>query len=107
MMERDAVSLYGGESIAPARATVQRTLIDRTTGMQLTVEYWLMFKDRRWAVFDVIVDGVSLALSPRAQLDRILQRASSATFLQMLKSKAEKESSERVTRLRATLAGQG
>jgi hypothetical protein len=75
--------------------------------MQLPVEHWLMFKDRRWAVFDVIVDGVSLARSPRAQLDRILQRASSATFLQMLKNTVKKESSERVTRLRATLARQG
>jgi hypothetical protein len=48
---------------------------------------------QRWAVFDVIVDGVSLALSHRAQFDRILQRASAATLLQMLKSKVEEDSS--------------
>jgi hypothetical protein len=73
----------------------------------IPVEYGLMLGDRGWAVFDVIVDGVSLARSHRAQLDRILQRASSNTLLQVLNSKVEKESSERATRLRATLAGQG
>jgi hypothetical protein len=36
-----------------------------------------------------------------------LAHASSETLLQMLKSKVERESSERATRMRATLAGQG
>jgi hypothetical protein len=57
------------------------------------VEYWHIDQGQRWAVFDVIVDGVSLALNYRAQFGQIIQRSSYDTLLHRIKSKAEEGSS--------------
>jgi phospholipid transport system substrate-binding protein len=86
-------SIYGTESIAQDRAVVQTTLVDQKTNGELPVEYRLIHQGQRWAVFDVIVDGVSLALSYRAQFDQIIQRSSYDTLLHRIKSKAEEGSS--------------
>jgi hypothetical protein len=37
------------------RAVVQTTLVDQTTSGQLPIEYRLIHKGQRWAVYDVIV----------------------------------------------------
>jgi phospholipid transport system substrate-binding protein len=81
------------ESITQDRAVVQTTLVDQTTSGQLPVEYWLVHKDQRWAVFDVIVDGVSLALNYRAQFAQIIQSSSYDTLLQRIKGKVAEASS--------------
>jgi phospholipid transport system substrate-binding protein len=56
-------STYDGESITPDRAVVQTTLVDRTTKGPLPIEYRLIRRDQRWAVFDVTFDGMSLVLN--------------------------------------------
>ena len=48
---------------------------------------------QRWAVFDVIVDGVSLALNYRAQFEQIIRNSSYDTLLQKIKSKVAEASS--------------
>jgi phospholipid transport system substrate-binding protein len=80
-------STYGRESITQDRAVVQTTLVDQTTGGQLPIEYRLIYQDQRWAVYDVIVDGVSLALNDQAQFAQIIRSASYDTLLQRLKRK--------------------
>jgi MlaC protein len=60
---------------------------------QLPVEYWLVHKGQRWAVFDVIVEGVSLARNYRAQFDQIIQSSSYDTLLQRVKRKVAEEPS--------------
>ena len=45
-------------------------------------------------MYDVIVDGVSLALNYRAQFEQIIRNASYDTLLQKIKSKVEHEASE-------------
>jgi phospholipid transport system substrate-binding protein len=89
----DRQSTYGRESIAQGRAVVQTTLVDQKTNGQLPIEYRLIQKDQRWAVYDVIVDGVSLALNYRAQFAQIIQSASYDTLLQKIKSKVAEGSS--------------
>jgi hypothetical protein len=59
---------------------------------------WLIHEDQRGAVFDVIVDGVSLALNDRAQCAQITQSASSDTLRQRIKGMVAEESAERATR---------
>ena len=81
------------ESITQDRAVVQTTLVDQTTSGQLSIEYRLIHKDQRWAMFDVIVDGVSLALNYRAQFAQIIQSASYDTLLQRIKGKVAEEAS--------------
>jgi phospholipid transport system substrate-binding protein len=86
-------STYGRESITQDRAVVQTILVDQTTNGQLPIEYWLIHKDQRWAVFDVIVDGVSLAMNYRAQFTQVIQSSSYNTLLQRIKGKVAAESS--------------
>jgi phospholipid transport system substrate-binding protein len=86
-------SIYGRESIMQDRAVVQTTLVDQTTSGQLPIEYRLIRKDQRWAVYDVIVDGVSLALNYQAQFAQIIRSASYDTLLQRIKGKVEEGSS--------------
>jgi phospholipid transport system substrate-binding protein len=86
-------SIYGRESITQDRAVVQTTLVAQATSAQLPTEYWLIHQDQRWAVVDVIVDGVSLALNYRAQFDQIIQSSSYDTLLQRIGSKVEEGSS--------------
>ena len=87
-------SIYGTQSMAQDRAVVQTTLVDQKTNGELPVEYRLIHQGQRWAVFDVIVDEVSLALNYRAQFDQIIQRSSYDTVLHRIKSKAEEGSSQ-------------
>jgi phospholipid transport system substrate-binding protein len=72
---------------------VQTTLVDQKTNGQLPIEYWLVHKGQRWAVFDVIVEGVSLARNYRAQFDQIIQSSSYDTLLQRVKRKVAEEPS--------------
>jgi ABC-type transporter MlaC component len=46
----------------------------------------------QWAIYDVVIDGVSLAMNYRAQFGKILRTASYETLAQRLKSKLEEES---------------
>ena len=86
-------SIYGREAITQDRAVVQTTLVDEKTTGELPVEYRLIHQDQRWAVFDVIVDGVSLALNYRAQFEQIIRNSSYDTLLQKIKSKVAEASS--------------
>jgi phospholipid transport system substrate-binding protein len=86
-------SIYGRESVTQDRAVVQTTLVDQATSAQLPIEYRLIHKDQRWTVFDVIVDGVSLALNYRAQFAQMIQSSSYDTLLQRIKGKVGQESS--------------
>ena len=84
---------YGKETVTQDRAVVQTTLVDQTTGGELPVDYRLIHKDQRWAVFDVVVDGVSLAQNYRAQFEQIIRSSSYDTLLQRIKSKVAEASS--------------
>jgi phospholipid transport system substrate-binding protein len=72
---------------------VQTTLLARKTFEQLPVDYWLILKGQRWAVFDVVVDGISLAHNYRAQFDWIIRSSSYETLLQRMKGKLEQDGS--------------
>ena len=85
-------TIYGKETVTQDRAVVQTTLVDQKTGGELPVEYRLIHKDQRWAVFDVVVDGVSLAQNYRSQFEQIIRSSSYDTLLQRLKSRVAQES---------------
>jgi phospholipid transport system substrate-binding protein len=83
---------YGRESIEQDRATVQTTLVVPKMKEQLAVDYRLIEKAQRWAVFDVVVDGVSIAGNYRAQFEKILRTSSYDTLVQQIKRKLEQAS---------------
>jgi len=42
--------------------------------VHVAVEYRLVWRDGRWAVYDVVTDGQSMLESYRAQFERIIAR---------------------------------
>jgi phospholipid transport system substrate-binding protein len=91
LSERETV--YGAVSHEQERAMVQTTLVVRKTNEQLPVSYRLLEKGGQWAIFDVVVDGVSLTLNYRAQFDKIIRSSSYDALLQKIKSRLEQEPS--------------
>ena len=78
---------YLGESVAGDSATVATTLLTRN-GSELPVEYSMVRRGDRWAVRDVIIDGVSLVANYRAQFNRILRTASWTDLLARMRTDA-------------------
>jgi phospholipid transport system substrate-binding protein len=76
-----------GESVAGDSATVATTLLTRN-GSELPVDYSMVRRGDRWAVRDVIIDGVSLVANYRAQFNRILRTASYADLLARMRTDA-------------------
>jgi phospholipid transport system substrate-binding protein len=63
---------FESESVEGDRAAVGTTLETRAGG-DVTIDYRLRRREGRWVVHDVVVDGLSLADSYRAQFQRVLQ----------------------------------
>jgi phospholipid transport system substrate-binding protein len=88
--ERKAI--YGAESIQQDRATVATTLVSRQDA-KLPVDYRLVRHSEQWAIYDVAIDGVSLAMNYRAQFSKILRTSSYETLVERIKAKLEEEPS--------------
>ena len=88
MGERSTV--YGPESVQQDRAVVQTTL-GSTRDAKLPVDYRLVRHGEQWAIYDVVIDGVSLASNYRAQFDKILRTSSYEALVQRMKAKLEEE----------------
>ena len=82
---------YGTESIQQERATVTTTLISKRDA-KLPVGYQLVHHGEQWMIYDVVVDGISLAMNYRAQFSKILSTSSYEALVQRIKSKLEEES---------------
>jgi phospholipid transport system substrate-binding protein len=78
---------FDSESVQGTSATVVTTLETRG-GDPMPIEYRLTRGERDWAVVDVIVDGLSLAGSYRAQVQRVMQSGTYADLLARLREKA-------------------
>ena len=87
--ERKAV--YGTESIQQDRAIVSTTLVSRQDA-KLPVDYRLVRHREQWAIYDVAIDGVSLAMNYRAQFHKMLRTSSYDMLVERLKTKLEEES---------------
>jgi len=83
---------YGTESIQQERATVTTTLTSQRDA-RLPVDYQLIQHGEQWKIYDVVIDGVSLAMNYRAQFSKILRTSSYEALVQRIKSKLEEEES--------------
>ena len=88
MGERSTV--YGPESIQEDRALVQTTLVS-TRDARLPVDYQVVRHGEQWAIYDVVIDGVSLASNYRAQFNKILRNSSYDALVQRMKTKLAEE----------------
>ena len=86
--ERETLS--GTESIQQDRATVATTLVSKQDA-KLPVDYRLVRHGEQWAVYDVAIDGVSLAMNYRAQFSKILRTSSYEALAKRIRTKLEEE----------------
>jgi phospholipid transport system substrate-binding protein len=75
-----------GESVAGPYAQV-RSRITTERGVEISIEYRLKERGARWAVYDVVLDGVSLVSNYRSQFDTIIRTSSFTELLVKLRSK--------------------
>jgi cell division septation protein DedD len=78
---------FQSESVQGSRATVLTTLQTRGGG-ESAIEYRMGRRDGRWAVHDVVVDGVGLADSYHAQFQRVMHGGTYADLVARLHEKA-------------------
>jgi phospholipid transport system substrate-binding protein len=75
-----------GESVSGPYAQVRsRIVTDRR--MEISIEYRLFESGAGWAVYDVVLDGVSLVSNYRSQFNSIIRTSSFADLLAKLRSK--------------------
>lgn len=77
---------YVNESVEGDRATVTATIEGRE-GDEIPLVYRMIQHGQRWAVYDVLIDGISLVVNYRAQLLRTIHRSSYAELVAMLKAR--------------------
>jgi phospholipid transport system substrate-binding protein len=76
---------FHGESVEGLSARVRSRLVtDR--GAKIPVEYRLLESAGRWAVYDVLVEGLSLISSYRSQFNSIIRTSSFAVLLERLRN---------------------
>lgn len=88
----ESKTAYGDESLDKDRAVVRTTLV-RKQESELPVDYHLTYDGKRWAMSNVVVDGVSLLANFRAQFDKTIRTSSYEALLDKIKAKLEREQS--------------
>jgi len=84
---------YAGEKIAFLEESVSglyakvRSRITTERRAEMSIEYRLLESGARWAVYDVVLDGVSLVSNYRSQFNSIIRTSSFADLLAKLRNK--------------------
>jgi len=74
---------YVGESIDGERATV-RTRMSANGGRPLSLDYRMIRGERRWLIYDVVMDNASLMRNYREQFERIIKTSSYEKLVEQL-----------------------
>lgn len=82
--------VYLGELISKKgdRAEV-RTVLTLANGTPVPVAYRMIFKDSKWAVYDIIIENISLIKNYRSQFSSILQTGSPEELIVKIQERAE------------------
>ena len=78
------------ESVNRDHATVQ-TAVGGRGGRLISLTHEFVYRDRRWVVRDVSIEGVSLVANYRAQFDRVIRVASFPELIQRMKIRVAAE----------------
>lgn len=79
---------YTGE-ILRGKAAEVRTLVVTAKGLEVPINYRLKKGSGGWMVYDVVIEGVSLIRSYRAQFGEVIQKGSYEGLVEMLREKVE------------------
>jgi ABC-type transporter MlaC component len=74
-----------GEEVTGAFAQV-RSLVTTTTGSRISIEYQLLERGSRWAVYDIVFDGTSLVSTYRSQFKSSLRTSSFAQLMERMRT---------------------
>jgi phospholipid transport system substrate-binding protein len=78
---------YLGEQIDGDRAIVRARIETRDGVEVLPVESRLLFKDRRWFIYDIVIAKMSLISNYRAQFERVIRTASYEELVRRLQGR--------------------
>ena len=73
--------------LSETRAEVQSEVV--TSSKKIPIYYRMIFKDGRWEVYDVIIEGVSMIRNYRSQFRQILNRESPDALLKTLRERTK------------------
>lgn len=82
----DNVSIVSERAEPRGDQTVQ-TLLTRSTGVKVAIDYRMRLRDGQWKVIDVTIEGVSLVSSFRSQFRDILKNGTPQDLLSQLREK--------------------
>jgi phospholipid transport system substrate-binding protein len=89
------IATYDGEKIQVLGDTVDgdqasvRTRIVTRQGSEIPVEYRMLRRGDRWAVYDLSIEGVSLVANYRSQFNRLLQNGNYQELVRKLRDKRD------------------
>lgn len=78
--------IYLGETVDGDFATVRSKIVTGTNS-ELTLSYRLHLVGQRWAVYDVLIEGVSFVGNYRSQFNRIISKGSYEELVRKLRQK--------------------
>jgi phospholipid transport system substrate-binding protein len=78
---------YTGETVDGEFATVRSKIVTGRKA-EIPIDYRLHVIGSRWAVYDVLIEGVSFVSTYRAQFDRIIQTSSYEGLIEKMRLKA-------------------
>ena len=77
---------YLGESVSRDTAAVQTAILGRG-GRLILLDHDMVFRDRRWMVRDVTIDGLSLVGSYRAQFEHVIRVSSYHELVERMRAR--------------------
>jgi phospholipid transport system substrate-binding protein len=79
---------YVSEQIDGDRAVV-RARITTKNGTEVPVESRLLLKEKRWLIYDILVENLSLISNYRSQFDRVIRTTSYEELVKRLKNRSD------------------
>jgi phospholipid transport system substrate-binding protein len=80
--------LYLGDALDRQFATVRSRVVSPRGG-DTSLDYRLRLAERRWRVYDVVVDGVSLVSTYHGEFARIIERSSYDALLERMRERSD------------------
>ncbi len=78
------------ETVDRDTATVQTTILARG-GRLIPLTHTLVYRNRRWVVRDVNIEGISLVANYRSQFDRVIRSSSYPQLVQLIRARIASE----------------
>lgn len=79
-----------GETVERDTATVQTAILARG-GRMIPLTHTMVYRNRRWVVRDITIEGISLVANYRSQFDRVIRGSSYPQLVQLMRARIASE----------------